>query len=156
MMVDLQLRNKTVVVIGGGNEGARKLRGLLDQNCNIIVITNRMNRHLSTLQNHHEISVIKSKLINAAKILDKYKNVYLVIAATNDKSLNRSLVDKGRQMHAIAYASDDPQYSDFSYLSLIVLGGGSQVGISTSGRSPILSRKIRIRAERALRKIIPL
>jgi len=143
-----------VVVIGGGTEGIRKVRGLLDQNCNIIIITNRMNKYLSSLQNYHDINVIMSRLTDAARILDNYKNIHLIIAATNDKSLNRSLVDKARQMHTFAYASDDPHYSDFSYIALIPLGNGSQVGISTSGRSPIIARKIRIRAERALRKII--
>lgn len=153
MIVDLQLCNKIVIVIGGGIEGSRKVRGLLGQNCKIIVITNRMNKYLSSLQNQNKISVIKSRLTNAKLILDNYKNINLIIAATNDKSLNRSLVNKARQMHVFAYASDDPQYSDFSYLSLIPLRDGSQVGISTSGRSPILSRRIRKRAERILQKM---
>jgi precorrin-2 dehydrogenase/sirohydrochlorin ferrochelatase len=153
LIVDLQLYNKIAIVIGGGIEGSRKVRGLLNQNCKIIVITNRMNRYLSSLQNQNKISVIKSRLADAKLILDDYKNINLIIAATNDKILNRSLVNKARHMHVFAYASDDPQYSDFSYLSLIPLRDGSQVGISTSGRSPILSRRIRIRAERILQKM---
>jgi precorrin-2 dehydrogenase/sirohydrochlorin ferrochelatase len=62
MIVDLRLYNKIVIVIGGGIEGSRKVRGLLDQNCKIIVITNRMNKYLSSLQNQNKISVIKSRL----------------------------------------------------------------------------------------------
>lgn len=153
LIVDLRLYNKIVIVIGGGIEGSRKVRGLLNQNCKIIVITNRMNRYLSSLQNQNKISVIKTRLADAKLILDDYKNINLIIAATNDKILNRSLVNKARHMHVFGYASDDPQYSDFSYLSLIPLRDGSQVGISTSGRSPILSRRIRIRAERILQKM---
>ena len=153
LIVDLRLYNKIVIVIGGGIEGSRKVRGLLNQNCKIIVITNRMNRYLLSLQNQNKISVIKSRLANAKLILDEYENINLIIAATNDKILNRSLVNKARRMHIFAYASDDPQYSDFSYLSLIPLRNGSQIGISTSGRSPILSRRIRIRAERILQKM---
>lgn len=153
MIVDLKLNNKTVVVIGGGIEGSRKVRGLLDQNCNIIVITNRTNRYLSSLQKQGKISIIKSKLTNAKMILDNYKDLFLIIAATNDKILNQLLVDRGRQIGAFAYASDDPQFSDFSYLSLIPIGYGCQIGISTSGRSPIMARSIRIRAERVLHKI---
>lgn len=153
LIVDLRLYNKIAIVIGGGIEGSRKVRGLLNQNCKIIVITNRMNTYLSSLQNQNKISVIRSRLADAKLILDDYKNINLIIAATNDKILNRSLVNKARQMHVFAYASDDPQYSDFSYLSLIPLRDGSQVGISTSGRSPIMSRRIRIRAERILQKM---
>ena len=92
MIIDLRLYNKTVIVIGGGIEGSRKVRGLLDQNCKIIVIIDRINRYLSSLQNQNKISVIKSRLTNAKLILDDYKNINLIIAATNDKILNRSLV----------------------------------------------------------------
>ncbi|HEX2067866.1 MAG TPA: NAD(P)-dependent oxidoreductase [Nitrososphaeraceae archaeon] len=38
MIVDLNLDNKYVIVIGGGTEGVRKVRGLLGQNCKIMVI----------------------------------------------------------------------------------------------------------------------
>jgi precorrin-2 dehydrogenase/sirohydrochlorin ferrochelatase len=153
MIVDLYLNNKTVVVVGGGIEGSHKVRGLVDQNCNIIVIINRTNRYLSNLEKQGKISIVKSKLTNAKMILDNYKDLFLIIAATNDKILNQLLVDRGRQIGAFAYASDDPQYSDFSYLSLIPMGYGCQIGISTSGRSPIMARRIRIRAERALHRI---
>jgi siroheme synthase (precorrin-2 oxidase/ferrochelatase) len=89
---------------------------LLDQNCRIIVITNRINRFLSNLQSQQKISVIKSRLTGVIANLDNFNNAYLVIAATNNKILNHALVDRGRQMHAFVYASDDPQYSDsFTY-----------------------------------------
>lgn len=153
MIVDLNLNNKTVVVIGGGIEGSRKVLGLLDQNCNMVVITNRTNRYLSNLETQGKLSIVKSKLTNAKMILDNYKDLFLIIAATNDKILNQLLVDRGRQIGSFAYASDDPQYSDFSYLSLIPIGYGCQIGISTSGRSPIMARSIRIRAERILHRI---
>jgi precorrin-2 dehydrogenase/sirohydrochlorin ferrochelatase len=44
--------------------------------------------------------------------------------------------------------------SDFSYASIINIEGIVQVAISTSGRSPIMARKIRMRAERVLLKLI--
>jgi precorrin-2 dehydrogenase / sirohydrochlorin ferrochelatase len=154
MIVDIQLNQKTVIVIGGGIEGSRKVRGLLDQKCNMIVITNRTNKYLLSLEKQGKIKITKSKLTNAKIILDNYKDLYLIIAATNDRILNRLLVDKGRQMQAFAYAADDPQYSDFSYMSLIPIKSGCQIGISTSGRSPILARSIRIRAERALHRML--
>ncbi|HEY1248338.1 MAG TPA: hypothetical protein VGE97_05080, partial [Nitrososphaera sp.] len=62
--------------------------------------------------------------------------------------------EKGRLMKAFVYAADDPAVSDFSYASLVNIEGTVQVGISTSGKSPIMARKIRIKIERILRKII--
>lgn len=87
-------------------------------------------------------------------ILDNYEDVFLVIAATDDKELNRRLVKKGRTMGAFVYAVDDPMVSDFSYASIINIEDVMQIAVSTSGRSPIMARRIRIRAERVLRRLI--
>jgi precorrin-2 dehydrogenase/sirohydrochlorin ferrochelatase len=153
LIVDLNVRGKRAVVIGGGTEGVRKIRGLLGQDCKITVISNRVNRFLTEQAKLGKIELIKARLKDA-KILDNYKDVFLVLAATNDKELNRKIVEKGRSMNAFVYAADDPEVSDFSYASVINIEGVMQIAISTSGKSPIMARKIRIRAERVLRKII--
>jgi len=140
-------------VLGGGNEGARKVHGLLDQNCKITVVCNRLNRYLSQLREQGRIEVVKTKIKDASE-LDNYNSLYLVLAATNDKSLNRMLVEKARSMRLFVYAVDDPDISDFSYASIINIEGIMQVAISTSGKSPIMSRKVRIKAERVLRRVI--
>jgi len=140
-------------VVGGGNEGARKVHGLLDQNCKITVMCNRLNRYLSQLREQGRIEVVKTK-IKDSSVLDNYDSLFLVLAATNDKSLNRMLVEKARSMRLFVYAVDDPDISDFSYASIINIEGIMQVAISTSGKSPIMSRKVRIKAERVLRRVI--
>ena len=140
-------------MLGGGNEGARKVHGLLDQNCKITVVCNRLNRYLSQLREQGRIEVVKTK-IKDASVLDNYNSLFLVLAATNNKSLNRMLVEKARSMRLFVYAVDDPDISDFSYASIINIEGIMQVAISTSGKSPIMSRKVRIKAERVLRRVI--
>jgi len=140
-------------VLGGGREGARKVRGLLDQNCKITVMCNRLNRYLFQLKEQGRIEVVKTK-IKDASVLDNYNNLFLVLASTNDKLLNRMLVEKARSMHLFVYAVDDPAISDFSYASIINIEGIMQVAISTSGKSPIMSRRVRIKAERVLRRVI--
>jgi precorrin-2 dehydrogenase / sirohydrochlorin ferrochelatase len=154
MIVDLDLHGKSVIVIGSGIEVLRKIHGLLGQDCNIVVITNRLNRYLSYLSEHGKIKIDKTRLNNISSILDGYKNPYLVLAATNDKALNRRLADKGRQTGSFVYTADDPEYSDFSYLATINIEDMMQIGISTSGRSPIMARIIRIRAEKILRRML--
>ena len=140
-------------MLGGGNEGARKVHGLLDQNCKITVVCNRLNRYLSQLREQGRIEVVKTKIKDASE-LDNYNSLYLVLAATNDKSLNRMLVEKARSMRLFVYAVDDPDISDFSYASIINIEGIMQVAISTSGKSAIMLRKVRIKAERVLRRVI--
>lgn len=153
MIVDLNVNNKKVVVIGGGTEGLRKVHGLLDQGCEITVITSRLNKELRRMSHDRKIKLIKSR-IKDATVLEKFNDIFLILAATDDRQLNRKLVEKGRTMGAFVYAADDPLMSDFSYTSLVNIDGLVQVAISTSGKSPIMARKIRMKAERMLNKVI--
>jgi precorrin-2 dehydrogenase/sirohydrochlorin ferrochelatase len=153
LIVDLNIKGKHAVVIGGGTEGVRKVRGLLGQGCKITVITNRANRFLIEQAALGKIKLVKANLRDA-DILDNYSDVFLVLAATNDRELNRKIVERGRLGKAFVYAADDPAVSDFSYASIVNIEGIVQVAISTSGKSPLMARKIRIKAERVLRRII--
>lgn len=100
-----------------------------------------------------KIELVKAKLRDA-NILDNYGDAFLVLAATNDRELNRRIIERGRSLRAFVYAADDPAVSDFSYASVINIEGIVQVAISTSGKSPLMARKIRIKAERVLHRII--
>ena len=153
MIVDLNLNGKNVLVIGGGVEGYRKVRGLLGQNCKITVVSDRTTSNLRTLSDEGKINLIKQKITDT-NVLDNFKDVFLVLAATDDKDLNRQIVEKGRLFRSFVYAADDPDVSDFSYASVINIEGTMQVAISTYGKSPIMARRLRIKAERILRRII--
>jgi len=153
LIVDLNLAGKNVIVIGGGIEGVRKVKGLLGQNCKITIISERLNSYLEELAQQKKIEIVKMK-IKDANILDNYNNIFLVLAATDNKELNRKIVEKGRSMMSFVYAADDPPVSDFSYASIINIEGIMQIAISTFGKSPIMARRLRIKAERILRRTI--
>lgn len=154
LIIDLNLYNKKAVIVGGGIEGGRKVRGLLGQNCCITVISDHFDPYLSDLANKGQIQIIKSK-VDDSTVLDGHNgSLFLLLACTDDRSLNRSLVEKGRSMGAFVYSVDDPSYSDFSYASIINIEGVMQVAISTSGKSPIMARQVRIKAERVLKRVI--
>jgi precorrin-2 dehydrogenase/sirohydrochlorin ferrochelatase len=153
LIVDLNLAGKNVIVIGGGVEGVRKVKGLLGQNCKITVISERLNSYLEELAQQKKIEIVKMKIKNA-NVLDNYQNIFLVLAATDNKELNRKIVEKGRSTMSFVYAADDPPVSDFSYASIINIEGIMQVAISTFGKSPIMARRLRIKAERILRRTI--
>jgi precorrin-2 dehydrogenase/sirohydrochlorin ferrochelatase len=140
-------------VIGGGTEGVRKVNALLGQDCKVTVISNRFNKYLRDQEKAGKIGTVKATLKDAS-ILDSYDSPFLVLASTDDRELNRKLCQKGREKGAFVYSVDDPQYSDFSYASVVNIEGVMQVAISTSGKSPIMARQVRIRAERVLKRII--
>jgi len=78
----------------------------------------------------------------------------LVIASTTDNLLNQKIVQTARKMKILAYASDSPESSDISYLSLINIKKTVRVGISTGGASPIMAKKIKSKTEKYLKKNI--
>ena len=153
MLVDLNLNGKQVIIIGGGTEGLRKLRGLQDQNCEIVLITNRLNKMIKGLLDMGKLSLRKEHVKDSSFLKD-YENPFLVLACTNNKHLNRVIAKEASLKGALSYAVDDPSVSDLSYASIINVEGILQIAISTSGRSPIVARRFRIKAERVLRRLI--
>ncbi len=152
MIVDLHLKGNLVIVVGSGNEGMKKVSSLLTQDCKILVISSSSNAQITKYTKQGKIKFKKIKL-NNANLLSKYKP-YLVMATTTDRSLNRKIVEMARKMKSYAYASDDPDISDFAHPSVINIADTIQVAVSTGGSSPAMARKIKIKTESFLKKNI--
>jgi precorrin-2 dehydrogenase/sirohydrochlorin ferrochelatase len=141
-----------VLVIGGGNEGLKKVNALLTQDCKILVISDKTNKEIERYVKQKKITFKKIKLQNT-NFLKKYKP-FMVMATTDDRKLNRKIVDQAKKMRCYAYAADDPAVSDFAFGSVINIEDTVQIAVSTGGRSPAMARKIRMQAERVFKKII--
>ena len=152
MIVDLNLKGNLVLVIGGGNEGLKKVNALLTQDCKIMVISDETNKEIERYVKQKKITFKKIKLQNA-NFLKKYKP-FMVMATTDDRDLNRKIVEQAKKMRCYAYAADDPAVSDFAFGSVINIEDTVQIAVSTGGRSPAMARKIRMQAEKVFKKII--
>jgi len=153
LIIDLNIAGKLVIVVGGGTEGTRKVKSLLGQNCKIIVVSNRLNKFLLGLAEEGKIDIVKT-ILKDASVLDRFEKPFLILAATNDRELNRKLVQKAKQIGAFAYAADDPSVSDFIHPAVINIDDTIFIAISTKGRSPAMARLLRIRVERVLKRLI--
>ena len=152
LIVDLHLKGNLVIVVGSGNEGMKKVNSLLTQDCKILVISSNSNSQIDKFVKQRKIKFKKVKLKDTI-FLSKYKP-YLVMATTNDRDLNRKIVESARKMKSYVYASDDPEISDFAHPSVINIADTLQVAISTGGSSPAMARKIKIKTESFLKKNI--
>ena len=141
-----------MIVVGSGNEGVKKVNSLLTQDCKILVISDKLNSQIERYVKQGKIKFKKTKLKDAV-FLSKYKP-YLVMATTSDRMLNRKIVEKARKMKSYAYASDDPEISDFAHPSVINIADTIQIAISTDGSSPAMARKIKLKAEPFFKKNI--
>ena len=152
MIIDLHLNEKSVIIVGAGNEALKRIKLLATEGCEIIVIGEKPIAEITKLSQKKKITLKKIK-ITSTSFLKKYKP-FLVIASTTDSLLNQKIVQTAKKMKILAYASDSPDSSDISYLSLIDIKKTIKVGISTSGSSPIMAKKIKSKTEKCLQKNI--
>jgi precorrin-2 dehydrogenase/sirohydrochlorin ferrochelatase len=152
VIVDLNLKGRLVIVVGAGQEGLKKVNSLLTQDCKILVVSDKASKQVLDFAKAGKIKFKKIKLENA-DFLSEYDPI-LVMAATDDKKLNRKIVEQSKKMRCYAYAADDPEVSDFAHPSVINIEDTVQIAISTGGRSPAMARKLKLRAEKLFRNII--
>ena len=152
MIVDLHLKGNLVIIVGAGAEGLKKINSLLTQDCKILVFSDSSNPQIRKYVEKKKIQFKKIKLQNA-NFLSKYKP-YVVMATTDDRELNRKIVKKAKAMKCFAYASDDPEFSDFAHPSVINIEDTVQIAVSTGGRSPVMARKMKQEAEKIFKKTV--
>jgi len=153
MIVDLNLKGRQAVVFGGGREAVRKVDALLTQECRITVVAEKVDEELLRRAAEKKIGLLRRRVENG-DCLRQFDNLLLVIAATDDAPLNRRLVEAAKALRCYAYAVDDPEHSDFRHPAVINLYDAVQIAVSTQGKSPLMAREIRDRAEPVLRELV--
>jgi len=152
MIVDLNLQDKKIIIIGGGNEAQKRINSIIKQGCNITVISDSVNSQINKLSKAKKITLKKQK-ISDTKFLSEFKPD-LVITTTDDKKINQKIIRDAKKKKIMAYSSDNPDESDFSNPAIIDFENMIQIAIFTGGKSPAMSKKIREKSEKVLKKII--
>ena len=152
MIINLNLENKKIIVIGGGREAEKRIKSLLNEKCEIIVISDSINESISKLVKTNQVKLKKQKIENI-KFISELKPS-LIITTTNDKKINQKIINYAKKKKIIVYSSDNPEDSDFSNAAIIDFEKMIQIAIFTGGQSPVMSKKIKSKAENVLKKVI--
>ena len=152
MIINLNLEGKKIIVVGGGNEAEKRIKSILNEKCEIIVISDSVNTQISKLVKTKKIKLKKQKIENIKFIVEL--NPDLIITTTNDKKINQKIINYAKKKKIIVYSSDNPEDSDFSNAAIIDFKKMIQVAIFTGGRSPVMSKKIKSKVEIVLKKVI--
>ena len=152
MIIDLNLQDKKIIIIGGGKEAQKRINSTLKQGCDITVISDTVNSQINKLIKDKKIKLIKQKITDI-KFISKLKPD-MIITTTNDKKINQKIINDAKREKIITYSSDNPEDSDFSNPSIIDFENIVQIAIFTGGKSPIMSKKIKDRSEKIFKKII--
>ena len=137
--IALNLRNRRVLVVGGGAVAARKAAACRDAGAEVTAIAPDLIEGFPTPIQH---------------IARKYQsgdcaNYDLVFAATNSKGVNGQVASEARSNKIWCNIADDTDASDFHTQS-VVRRGQIEIGVSTGRLSPVLARHLREKIEAAI------
>ena len=137
----INIRKKPCVVIGGGDIALRKINLLLKAQAKVICLSPLFCKGIKNLSKDGHIT-----LINKSFDQTDIKDYSIIIAATDDKSVN-SLISSIAQVKNIPVnVVDSPELSSFIMPS-IVDRSPLIIAVSSSGKAPVLSRIIRAKLE---------
>ena len=140
--VNLDIKNRKCLVVGGGSVGTRKVITLLDCGAIVTVISPDAAEKLLELAGNGSIRWEKRSYL--ASDLD---GMFLVIGATDDEELNRQISADAEQLNMLCNIADRPEVCNF-ILPAIVNRGDLVISISTSGKSPAFAKKLRKELEK--------
>jgi precorrin-2 dehydrogenase/sirohydrochlorin ferrochelatase len=137
----LDMSGRRAVVIGGGSVAVQKVQALREAGARVTVISERIHPSYSDALG----------LANVELILSLYSKNYLVgatlvIAATNDSSLNQQIYHDCQELQILCHVNDCPELCDF-YLPAIVKRGDLHIAIGTDGNCPAYAGHIRQKLE---------
>ena len=139
--VFLRLRGSRVLVVGGGEVAARKVRLLLRAAPRIEVVALKLNPELEALAQARRIEYVAAEFT-----AQQVAGCRLVIAATDDRTLNRAVAAAADAAQVPVNVVDDGEHSSFITPSMVERAP-LQVAISTGGAAPVLARRLRERLE---------
>ncbi len=137
----LKLKNKRVLVIGGGLIALQKMQTLINTEAELTVLAPTIIDEVRALTgefpNKRRIDFIERDYIQGDEV-----GYYMVIAATDIPELNNSIANRARDQMILANSVDEPDYCDF-YVPSVVEAGDIKIAISTNGKAPAVAQRIR-------------
>lgn len=138
----MKLENKRCLVVGAGRVGEPKIASLLETGARVHVVALEASDMVRKWAQDGKI-ILDRRAFTAADL----GSTFLAVVATASRELNASIHNEAQRRGVLCNVVDDPAYCDF-YYPAVVRRGDLQIAISTNGKSPALSQKIRQQLER--------
>ncbi len=148
------LRDRRVLVVGGGAVAERKLAALLDTGADILVLADQVSPAMQQWQGKGQLAVQQvnldisglTGLLNRWRLRRVVQQAWLVIAATDDRNLNCYLAALGKRLRVFTNVVDDLELTQF-HVPAVLQRGPLQAAISSAGVAPVLARRMRSQLE---------
>ncbi|QIK38741.1 uroporphyrinogen-III C-methyltransferase [Caldichromatium japonicum] len=137
----LDMRGRPCLVVGGGATAARKVATLLRAGAAVILVAPTLTPELTRRAEAGELTHRARRFLP-----EDIEGQRLVIAATDDRGVNRQIAELARVADIPVNVVDDPEACTF-VLPSIVDRSPVTVAISSGKTSPVLARLLRTRLE---------
>ena len=131
----VDLSEKKVYVIGAGTIAKRRIRSLIDFTDHLTVVAPEVNPELNGLEQEGKI-VIQRKKFELSDITD----ADMVIAATNDHTLNNDIYEFCTENEILVNVCNDKKKCDF-YFPGLAMKENVVVGVTANGTNHKMARK---------------
>lgn len=140
--VFVELHDREVLVVGGGEVATRKIQALLRAGANVLVHARDLSPALQALAAEGRLQHMQGDAVDPRWI----ERAWLVVAATDDQSLNRSLANRSTSAKRWINVVDDAELSTYQ-VPAVVDRDPITIAISSAGAAPMLARHLRERLE---------
>ncbi len=139
--INLKIENSLCLVVGGGAVAFRKIRGLLQVDAKVRVISPELMPDLRLLADSGAVEWFERPFVEG-----DLEGVSLVFAATNNRNVQILVQEEARKNKVLLNSADAPVESDF-HVPAHFRRGPMIVTVSTGGGSPALAKKLRKQLE---------
>lgn len=145
--VFLKLESLDTLIVGGGHVGLEKLTAILKNSpsARITLVARTINNDIKQLARSHSSVTLHERNFKLWDLWEKD----LVVLATDNRNLHETIRKFARTRRLLINVADTPDLCDF-YLGSVVTRGHLKIGVSTNGKSPTISKRIREYLEEAL------
>ncbi len=142
--VSLEVKNRRVLVVGGGGVALRKVQGLVEEGAQVTVVAPEVVEPLAEMAERGEI-VVEQRTYRG----DADHSWSLIFAATDDRETNVRVFHDAEEAGIWCNVADDPELCSF-HLPARVRRGPLQIAIGSAGEAPFVVRRLRQLLERRL------
>ena len=145
--VFLKLESLETLIVGGGHVGYEKLSAILKNSpsASVTLVARTIQDPIRKLAESHPRVKLQERNFKLWDLWDKD----IVLLATDNRSLHETIRNFARTKRILVNVADTPDLCDF-YLGSVVTRGNLKIGVSTNGKSPTISKRMREYLEEAI------
>ena len=137
----INVRQNPCLVIGGGDIALRKINLLIKAQAKVDCLSPLFCEGITNLSQNGDVNLIQKRFES-----DDIKDYAIIIASTDDSSVNALISKSAKEARIPVNVVDSPELSSFIMPS-IVDRSPVIIAVSSAGRAPVLARIIRAKLE---------